>query len=117
MRSEGEGKKDCLAKMSIALKEARETHYWLRLIQESNAMDEPDIDRLPPACQELVALLSRITLTTRHNLGSHKRASSPNAKNSSFHISHSESSVEHSSSPISHFTFPISHSKTRGGCS
>lgn len=100
MRSEGEGKKDFLAKMSIALKEARETHYWLRLIQE-----------------ELVALLSRITLTTRHNLGSHKRASSPHAKNSSFHISHSESSVEHSSSPISHFTFPISHSKTRGGCS
>ena len=112
-----QSKKDFLAKMSIALKEARETHYWLRLIQESNVMDDPDIDRLLPACQELVALLSRITLTTRHNLGSHKRASSPNAKNSSFDISHSESSVSYSSSDISHSTFRIPHSNHRGGCS
>jgi four helix bundle protein len=112
-----QSKKDFLAKMSIALKEARETHYWLRLIQQSHVTVDPDVDELLQACQELVALLSRITLTTRHNLGSNKRASSPNAKNSSVPISHSASLAEHSSSPISHSTFRIPHSNHRGGSS
>src|SRR5215218_6434994 len=31
----GQTKKDFIAKMSIAAKEARETHYWLRLLQRS----------------------------------------------------------------------------------
>ena len=30
-----QSKKDFLSKMSIALKEARETHYWLRVIRNS----------------------------------------------------------------------------------
>ena len=112
-----QSKKDFLAKMSIALKEARETHYWLRLIHQSGVMNDPDIDKLLHACQELVALLSRITLTTRQNLRSNKRESSPNAENSSFRISHSASLAEHSSSDISHSTFRIPHSNTPGGCS
>jgi len=31
----GQSKADFIAKMSIARKEARETHYWLRLLKES----------------------------------------------------------------------------------
>ncbi|MFN4258259.1 MAG: four helix bundle protein [Gemmataceae bacterium] len=31
-----QSRRDFIAKLAIALKEARETHYWLRLIQESH---------------------------------------------------------------------------------
>lgn len=34
--SAGQSRKDFLAKMSIASKEARETQYWLRLLQASH---------------------------------------------------------------------------------
>ena len=32
----GQSRKDFISKMSIALKEARETNYWLRLLRDSN---------------------------------------------------------------------------------
>jgi len=34
----GISKRDFTAKMSIASKEARETHYWLRLVQDSESV-------------------------------------------------------------------------------
>ena len=63
-----QSKKDFLSKMSIALKEARETHYWLRVIRDSGLADGVEGEAHIPACQELVRLLSSITLTTRENL-------------------------------------------------
>jgi four helix bundle protein len=69
-----QSKKDFLSKMSIALKEARETHYWLRIIQDSGLADGLEAEAHLPACQELVRLLSSITLTTRKNLGTTPRA-------------------------------------------
>jgi four helix bundle protein len=38
----GQTKKDFIAKMAIASKEARETHYWLRLLRDSKLC--PGID-------------------------------------------------------------------------
>ena len=69
-----QSKKDFLSKMSIALKEARETHYWLRVIRDSGLADGVDGETHIPACQELVRLLSSITLTTRENLEATTRA-------------------------------------------
>jgi four helix bundle protein len=69
-----QSKKDFLSKMSIALKEARETHYWLRIIRDSGLADGVKAEVHIPACQELVRLLSSITLTTRKNLGTTPRA-------------------------------------------
>jgi four helix bundle protein len=34
----GQSKADFIAKMSIARKESRETHYWLRLLKESETV-------------------------------------------------------------------------------
>jgi TIGR02436 family protein len=84
-----QSKKDVLAKMSISMKEARETHYWLRLLKESRVMDHPDIDTLLQECGELVNLLSSITLTTRQNLKTDTRDLSSTRRNSTFHFSHS----------------------------
>jgi four helix bundle protein len=56
----GQSKPDFIAKCSIALKEARETYYWLRLLA---ACDLAPPERLAPLiteANELVAILSTI---------------------------------------------------------
>ena len=59
----GQSRKDFLAKMSVASKEARETKYWLRLLQKSNLVD---IDVFPEITQieELIRILTSIVKTT-----------------------------------------------------
>ena len=42
----GISRADFIAKMSIASKEARETHYWLRLLRDSKIVPEPKISPL-----------------------------------------------------------------------
>ena len=63
----GQSKRDFLAKISISLKEARETHYWLRLLQESE-ITEIDVSKLQSDALELVNILSAIVKTTKANL-------------------------------------------------
>ena len=84
-----QSKKDFLSKMSIALKEARETHYWLRVIRDSGLANGIEAKAHIPACQELVRLLSSITLTTRENLGTTLRAQHVDRHNSTFNTPHS----------------------------
>ena len=84
-----QSKKDFLAKLSIALKEARETHYWLRVLRDSGIATEVETEAHLPACQELVTLLSSITLTTRENLATTAQTQRVNRKNSTFHIPNS----------------------------
>jgi four helix bundle protein len=84
-----QSKKDFLSKMSIALKEARETHYWLRVIRDSGLANGVEVAAHIPACQELVRLLSSITLTTRENLETTPRARRVDRHNSTFHTPNS----------------------------
>jgi four helix bundle protein len=84
-----QSKKDFLSKMSIALKEARETHYWLRVIRDSELSNGVEAEEHIPACQELVRLLSSITLTTRENLETTQRARRVDHNNSTFHTPNS----------------------------
>jgi four helix bundle protein len=84
-----QSKKDFLSKMSIALKEARETHYWLRVIRDSGVANGMEVEAYIPACQELVRLLSSITLTTRENLGTTTQARRVDRHNSTFHTPNS----------------------------
>jgi four helix bundle protein len=58
----GQSRRDFHAKMSIAAKEARETRYWLRLLQESNLTK---IDMALPLgkVEELIRLLISIVKT------------------------------------------------------
>lgn len=59
----GQSRRDFLAKMSVASKEARETKYWLRLLQKSNLVD---VDVSPEVTQveELIRILTSIVKTT-----------------------------------------------------
>ncbi len=81
-----QSKKDFLSKMSIALKEARETHYWLRLIRDSGLLNGANSEAHLSACHERLRLLNSITLTTRHNLSSTARGG---RAHSTFIIPHS----------------------------
>lgn len=64
----GQSQKDFRAKMSIAYKEARETHYWLRLIRDSDLLDEKSIQPLIKKCHELKSILGAILVTLNKNL-------------------------------------------------
>jgi hypothetical protein len=75
--------------MHIAMKEARETHYWLRLIRESALIADIQTESLLQDCKELVAILSSITLTTRRNMALKKLGVSSDIQNSTFHLAHS----------------------------
>ena len=57
---------DFIAKMSIASKEARETEYWLRLLDKSNYLDEyQNKSVLFNSIQSIVKLLTSIIKTTQ----------------------------------------------------
>ena len=56
----GQSKADFTAKMSIALKEARETLYWLKLLKKAEMISEEKIDRILQESDELVRILTSI---------------------------------------------------------
>lgn len=58
---------DFIAKYSIACKEARETHYWLRLLVASEVVKGLKLDELIDEANQLVAILTAIIKTTRKN--------------------------------------------------
>ncbi len=63
----GQSRKDFLSKMSIASKEARETKYWLRLLQASKIADVNVSNELA-LVDELIRILTSIVKTTSENL-------------------------------------------------
>jgi four helix bundle protein len=58
---------DFVNKLSIALKEADETAYWLELLFESNTIDQTIFKSLYNDNKELIALLTSIIKTTKNN--------------------------------------------------
>lgn len=67
----GESKKDFIHKLNIALKEAKETQYWLNLLKDTDYIDNSSFNVLNDKIVELIKLLSRIILTTiKENLNS-----------------------------------------------
>jgi len=55
-----QSKADFYAKMSIALKEANETHYWLRLLYESEYLREDEYQSMNQDVNELISILVSI---------------------------------------------------------
>ncbi len=59
-----ESKKDFIHKMKIALKEAQETRYWLRIIIASDMVTDSEIEKLLQESDELVRILNTIISNT-----------------------------------------------------
>ncbi len=61
----GQSKADFVSKCNIALKEARETHYWLRLFKENKVVDAERLSELTKESNELIAILTTIVKKSR----------------------------------------------------
>ena len=60
----GQSKADFLAKMSIALKEANESHYWIRLLYKTDFLTEQEFNSIENDVVELIKILSSIYKTS-----------------------------------------------------
>lgn len=59
----GQSKADFTAKMSIALKEAYETEYWLRLLYKTEYLNTTEYDSIHKDIAEIISLLISICKT------------------------------------------------------
>ena len=59
---------DFINKLSIALKEADETAYWLELLTESNTIEIEVSNALYSDLNEIISLLTSIIKTTKNNI-------------------------------------------------
>ena len=64
---EGQSKKDFIAKLSISLKEATETEYWLELLFETEYIDKEQAEKLLNDIREIIKMLNSILKTSRQN--------------------------------------------------
>ena len=64
---QGQSRADFVSKMSIALKEASETSYWLVLLQKTNFLDEKIYVSLKKDLDEIIRLLVSTIKTTKKN--------------------------------------------------
>ncbi len=55
--------------MSIALKEARTTRYWLPALLHSTELQGPQPEALLSDCEEILTIFNSIVLTTRQKIG------------------------------------------------
>ncbi len=54
--------------MTIAYKEARETHYWIRLLRDTNYLSEKQSNSLLADVEEILRILSSIQKTVKRQL-------------------------------------------------
>lgn len=64
-----QSKADFINKMSIALKEANETGYWIDLLHQSDYITQDSYDSIYPDIQELIKLLVSIVKTSKARSG------------------------------------------------
>ena len=62
----GQSDKDFLSKLTIAYKEARESHYWIRLLKDSAYLTEKQADSLLKDNQELLKIIGAIQKTMKN---------------------------------------------------
>jgi four helix bundle protein len=61
----GVSRADFAAKMGIASKEARETHYWLRLVRDSRALPNDQVLPRLREAEEIIRILTAIVKTSQ----------------------------------------------------
>ena len=63
---QAQSRPDFISKLNIALKEASETDYWLRLLHETGYLNNAQFTSIIADCHELVRLLVSIIKSTKN---------------------------------------------------
>ena len=63
-----QSKRDFVAKLSISLKEAGETEYWLELLYKSNYITKTQFDNYYNINADILRIITAILKTARNNL-------------------------------------------------
>ena len=63
-----ESPQDFIHKMSISLKEANETYYWLDLLHDSNYLDNEKFTQMKNQVEELFKMLNSSTINVKQRL-------------------------------------------------
>ena len=63
----GQSKKDFFAKLTIAYKEARETHYWIRLLTDTSYLNKNESKSLLHDTEEILKIIGSIQKTIRNS--------------------------------------------------
>lgn len=74
----GQSNADFISKMSISLKEASETEYWLTLLEKTNYITPQQFQSMIADCKELIAILTSITKTAKLNIDKKKMQNATN---------------------------------------
>lgn len=67
-----QSKPDFISKLSIGLKEANETYYWIRLLRSGDYLSESMYESLQPEINELIKLLVTSIKTSKNNIQASK---------------------------------------------
>jgi four helix bundle protein len=60
-----QSKADFISKMSISLKEAAETQYWLRLLHKTDYLSDKEFQSMYDDCNQLTAIIAAATKTLK----------------------------------------------------
>ena len=64
----GQSEKDFLSKLSIAYKEARESKYWLKLLQATDYLSIEQVDSLLNDVEEICKIIGSIQITIKNKI-------------------------------------------------
>lgn len=62
----GQSRKDFYAKLTIAYKEARETHYWIRLLKDTGYLSKHKVKEVLTEINEILKIIGSIQKTVRN---------------------------------------------------
>ena len=62
----GQSRKDFFAKLTIAYKEARESHYWIRLLKDTDFLTQNEAISLMKDIEEILKIIGSIQKTVQN---------------------------------------------------
>lgn len=63
----GQSRADFVSKLSIAYKEARESKYWIELLEATGYLDPQQVNSMLNDVDELLRIIGKIQITTKKN--------------------------------------------------
>ena len=63
--TQAQSKADFISKMSIALKEASETEYWLELLKETSFLNEKQFNEINKENESIIKIITKIIKTSK----------------------------------------------------